>query len=364
MKLRLRAFCRYSRLSYYAYRHRYLAKFAAIGFFAIFIEILLVGMMPTDWAWLTRALLAFAVGLSVSFALNAWMNFQVQRKYMVGTFLRYAVVSSLSFTLNMVAIGLWRDLIGSSYGMARIVSSGTLFLLAYWLHRRYTFNRAMNFGIAVYTIPEEKVVPIFRKVGYHCDHVHIDLVDETMNEEAAPVDMGKLRQVKKLWKNTPIAMHFMTLEPERWLDQTWDYVDWYLFHANTPDLMERLTECRLHGKKVGVVWHDSCPVADVIHFLPHVDFVMVLGIAKPGVSGQKLHPRALAMAEVFDSLRDRYQYEVMFDGSVNAETIPSIRATYVVAASAVLRATDPVHMIHVLKTGARYEGRGSERSAA
>jgi len=360
----MRSLLRHSTLSYYVYRHRYLAKFAAIGLFAIFLEITLVGLMPADWEWLTRALFGFAVGLSVSFGLNAWLNFQVPRRYMLGTFLRYAVVSTMSFSLNMTAVYLYRDLVGPGYGWARMASAGVFFLFAYGLHRRFTFNRARQFGIAVYTVPEEKVAAIFRKVGYHCDHVHIDLVDETMNPDAAPVDLGKLRQVRRLWGNIPVAMHFMTTEPERYLAQTWDHVDWYLFHADTPHLMELITECRLQGKKVGVVWHQSCPMAEIWPFLPHVDFVMVLGIAKPGVSGQPLNPQALVMASVFDALRDRYGFEVMFDGSVNVETIPQIAAKYVVAASAVLRAGNPIRVIHVLKTGAKYEARGVERKAA
>ncbi|VTS04957.1 GtrA family protein [Tuwongella immobilis] len=352
---------RYSRLSYYAYRHRYLAKFAAIGVFAIVLEIMLVGMMPPNWGWVTRAFLAFLVGLSVSYSLNALVNFQVPKHYFWSTFARYALVSLVSFTLNMAAVTLFRDLSGQGYGWARLVSAGVLFLFAYALHRRFTFDQAREFGIAVYATPAEKVARIFRRVGYHCDHIHVDLVDETMNPHAAPVDLRKLRQVRRLWGDRlPVALHVMSTDPQRWLKLTWEQVDWYLLHANTPNLLHWICECRIRGKKVGIVWHESCDVETMFPLLPHVDFVMILGIGQPGVSGQPMNPRALQMAEWFDSMRSRYGYEVMFDGSVNTETIGRIRARYVVAASAVLQAMNPVRVIHVLKTGAKYEQRGAQ----
>ena len=82
---------------------------------------------------------------------------------------------------------------------------------------------------------------------------------------------------------------------------------------------------------------------------------MALGIEQPGRSGQKLIEDALRITDALDGMRERYGFEVMFDGGVNLTTIDRIRAKYVVAASAVLRASDPVRTAHSLRTGARYE---------
>jgi ribulose-phosphate 3-epimerase len=179
-----------------------------------------------------------------------------------------------------------------------------------------------------------------------------------MNPTCAPVDLGRLHLARKLWSGVPLCLHVMSLYPTRWLASTWNSVDWYLFHVNAREnLFHLMAECRLRRKKVGVVWHGSASLEELLPYLPHVDFVMVLGIANPGRSGQPIDEGALAVADLLDELRPRYGYEVMFDGSVNLSTIGRIRAKYIVAASAVLRATDPIRSVNSLKSSAKYERR-------
>jgi pentose-5-phosphate-3-epimerase/putative flippase GtrA len=357
---RLRRMASHSHASFLIYRYRYLAKFALIGFLSIVLEVELTRWLPSAWPWLTKAMAAFGLGLLVSFGLNATVNFRVPTRYLLHTFVRFAMVSFLSFGLNMVAVNWFRELSQAAYGEARLISSGVLFLLAYWLHRRYTFSLTRNFGIAVYASQSESVRRIFHRIGRNCDHVHVDLIDETMNRDCSPVDLRKLRIARELWRGVPVSLHVMSLAPSRWIAQTWQEVDWYLFHLNVrEDLHSLIAECRLRGKKVGIVWHQSVTVGELLPLLPHVDFVMVLGIAEPGRSGQSLLAEAVRVAAALDGLRARYGYELMFDGGINAATIGQIRAKYIVAASAVLRADDPVQVSHYLKTTGKYERRAA-----
>jgi pentose-5-phosphate-3-epimerase len=142
----------------------------------------------------------------------------------------------------------------------------------------------------------------------------------------------------------------MSLHPSNWISGTEQHVDWYLFHLGAREnLFELLSWCHRRGKKVGVVWHQSDPIERLYEFLPHVDFVMVLGIAVPGRSGQAISEAALAVAQMLSDLRPKYGYEVMFDGSVNQQTIDRIHAKYIVAASAVLNSQRPVQAIYQLK---------------
>ena len=85
--------------------------------------------------------------------------------------------------------------------------------------------------------------------------------------------------------------------------------------------------------------------------LPHVDFVMVLGIQDPGRSGQAILAEAIDMARTLTDIRGRYHYEVMFDGGVKTDNVSRIPAKYVVAASGVLQSEDPVHSSFVLRSG-------------
>jgi len=349
----------HTHLSYLIYRYRYLATFATIGILSIALEIMLVKyVMPVAWPWTSRASVAFVLGMLFSFTLNTTINFRVPWSYLLHTFWRFALVSTFSFALNMVVVNYFRPWLGDDYGWGRLVSAGVLFFLAYTLHRRFTFDRMHNFGIAVYASSSERVFRIFHRVGRTCNHLHVDLVDSTMKPGAEPVDLEALRRARRLWPNTPTCLHIMSLFPRRWVWQTWDEVDWYLFHVNAhDDLAELLFECRLRGKRVGIVWHTKEDFAHMLPLLAHVDFVMILGIAQPGQSGQPILEEAIVVADMFDRMRKRYGFEVMFDGGVNAGTITRIRAKYVVAASAVLRAKSPIRSTHCLQTGAKYEAR-------
>lgn len=357
---RTRRLVTHTPLAFLVYRYRYLAVFAAIGFVSILLELFLVHLMPADMPWTVRAGLAFIAGLVFSFALNARLNFDVPRSHLKATFGRFALVSTLSFGLNLLAISVLRLWLAQDYASARLVSSAALFLLAYRLHRLFTFDLTRNFGVAVYASAAERPSRIFAKIGRNCDHVHVDLVDETMNPAAAPVELGHLDQVRRLWPGIPVCLHVMSHTPAYWMCRAWDRVDWVLFHVGgSDDLFDLIAESRLRGKKVGVVWHVSNALTDMLPYLPHVDFVMVLGIAQPGKSGQKLLEEAVAVAETLDGMRPRYGFEVMFDGGVSVATLPRIRAKYIVSASAVLRATDPIRASHTLRTGARYDRRAA-----
>ncbi|MGD9713707.1 MAG: GtrA family protein [Thermomicrobiales bacterium] len=348
-------------ISFLRYRYRYLGVFTLIGLLSIVLELLVLQAMR-HWSinWPLKALLAFLLGLLFSFGCNAWLNFQVSRRYLLSTFVRFCGVSFLSFALNMVAVAIFRELFIEGYNTARLGSSALLFLLAYTLHRRFTFDQARNYGVAVYATVTEDVDSIYTRLGRNCDHVHIDLVDHTMNPHATPVDLDKVRHAQRLWPGLPFAVHLMSLTPRRWLDQLWDLGDWFLFHlAARDDLFDLILQCRTRDKKVGIVWHVSDSLAALLPYLPHVDFVMVLGIAQPGQSGQVLLDKAVQAADLLDRLRPRYGFQVMFDGGVGPGTIGRIRARYVVAASAVLRAADPVRASHSLRTGARYERRSA-----
>jgi pentose-5-phosphate-3-epimerase/putative flippase GtrA len=309
----------------------------------------------SDWPESTAKLSAFVVGLLVSFTLNSVLNFRVSRKYFWSTFFRFSMVSIASFILNRYAMNVAQAVYSLDYATSRLVCSGVLFLIAYAIHRKLTFREDRNFGIAVYASPGENVRRVFLKVGRNCDHIHIDLVDDSFAPEAK-VDLRKISLAKGLWPNVPFAIHLMTRQPDRWLDGCLPNVDWVLFSlASDTPLLPLIAKCHMHDKKCGVVWHVADPIESLYSYLPHVDFVMVLGIEKPGQSGQKIQMRALETANMLERLRSRYSFELMFDGSVNTETIRSIPARYVVAASSVLKAKQPAQAIYTLKSGAKRE---------
>ncbi|MCE9547601.1 MAG: GtrA family protein [Planctomycetia bacterium] len=345
------------------YRHRYLAGFTLIGLCSILIELAIRRALPNWWPPSCQTGLAFLVGLMLSLTLNLTVNFHVPRQYLLRTTAWFVGISLISFSLNAAVVYFLRATTAVTYDELRLATAGVLFTLAYSLHRTFTFDQSRNFGIAVYAVEDEDVDRIFAAVGWCCDHVHVDLVDETMQPDAAPVQLDRIDQVRRLWNGHPICLHVMSRRPRSWVHQTWQQVDWYLLHCDADDdLQELIFECRAHGKKVGVVWHSGVRPGRLLPYLPHVDFVMVLGIAEPGRSGQTLDEAGLAVARTLETMRAHYRFDLMFDGGVRTSNIAQIPGRYIVSASGVLNAPVPVMTAETLRLS-RYRRQDSRRAA-
>ncbi|HEY2883245.1 MAG TPA: GtrA family protein [Pirellulales bacterium] len=349
----------HSGLGYLLYRYRYLAGFTVIGFLSILLELWMMRhVLPSDWSLTTQSTVAFCVGIVISFVLNAFLNFQVTWRHLLRTFTWFVVISTISFALNMAVVRCVYGFTGEHYHRLRLLSAGALFVVGYTLHRRFTFNEARDFGLAVYACEAEDPQRLYQLVGRNCDHVHVDLIDETMSASAPAVRLENIAIARSLWRRCPLVLHIMSLKPREWMQRTWHLVDWYLFHLEADDnLFDLIIACRQQNKRVGVVWRPGLPAAMLLPYLPHVDIVMVLGIREPGKSGQQICPEAIELTSTLNRLRARYGYEMMFDGGVKASNISQIEAKYVVAASAVLNAERPIQAAHVLRSGAKYQSR-------
>ena len=327
------------------WRYRYLAGFVLFGFLSIALEVFLVeSLFPRSWPLATRSLLGFAAGLVFAFHMNARFNFRVPREYFLRTFILFTVVSVLSYALNLAATSFAPVVQVAGYPFSRFLTAGCLFLVAYNLHRKFTFRRTTrNLGLALYLRNPEELIDAYRRVGDQLDHVHIDVVDATFCPDADPADLSLIGDVRRMWTWQPVCLHVMSRQPLRWIEKCWDDFDWLLVHADVEDdVLEIIARCREHGRKVGVVWHHTVTVTDLMPFLPHIDFVMVLGIEQPGYSGQSIMPDAVRIAHIFSDLAPRYAYEVIFDGGVTTDNVHKLPACYVVSNSSVLRAENPV----------------------
>lgn len=353
-----------SGLSYYVYRHRYLACFTVIGLLSIVLELAVLQVLPSWWPWASQVVMSFIVGTAFSLVLNLTVNFHVPRHQVLRTSAWFVSISLFSFGLNTAVVWFLHATTDFAYSWLRLGIAGILFVVAYTLHRTFTFDQSRNFGIAVYASETEDINRVFETIGHCCDHVHVDLVDETVLETAAPVRLDRIDEVRRLWPGFPVCLHIMSRRPRVWAEKTWDTVDWFLFQCDVDgDLMELIFDCRLRGKKVGVVWHSTLPTGRLMPFLPHVDFVMVLGIAQPGMSGQPLSEQGLAVAHTLETMRHLYNFDLMFDGGVKAGNISHIPGRYIVSASGVLNAQKPTVAAHYMRRSP-YRPRAVQRDAA
>ena len=66
----------------------------------------------------------------------------------------------------------------------------------------------------MYTSEIGEIGKLYRKVGEQCDHIHIDLLDETFDAEAAPVNVLTIAVVRDLYRWHPaLPAHHVQAAP-------------------------------------------------------------------------------------------------------------------------------------------------------
>jgi ribulose-phosphate 3-epimerase len=347
------------RLSWLAWRHRYLGMFAIIGFFSIAIEVgIVLGLRSlTGHFSLGTSLIGFAIGMFFAFYGNYRFNFRVERRKFWRTLLLFALISCCSYGLNLSAKGQLDWLGWDYYPSARFLTSGALFAVAYYLHRHFTFRHAAkDLGLAVYAAQGTDVEAMFERIGEHCDHIHIDLVDETFKADAAPVEIPVIQRARESWPWHPFVLHIMSRRPAAWAKACLPLVDVVLIHVDVEDdPWSIMAGCRVAGKGFGIVSHHTVTLDRLLPLLPHCDYVLVLGIEKPGYSGQTMMPEALIMAETLAHLGMRHGFKLIFDGGVTVENVQRVPADMIVSSSSVLRSEDPIAAALALMTGVTHE---------
>jgi putative flippase GtrA len=178
------------------FRHRYLLLFTIFGFISICIEVALVALLPESLGYWQRSLIGFLVGMVFAAFANAKFNFRVSNRRLWFTIAAFAGISGFSYSMNLMLLDWAHDQQWTTYPQSRFFTSGILFLLAYWLHRRLTFRgEERDLGLAVYLAAPTDVPKMYERVGELADHIHLDLVDETFRADCAPVDCGKAEDV-------------------------------------------------------------------------------------------------------------------------------------------------------------------------
>lgn len=357
-------------IDYYRYKYRNLFTYVLIGIGSLVVEILVISGMwyasPNRWVNIS---IGFVCGMAFSYVLNAWYNFDEPENRNARTFEIFAAISLFAFSLNIFLIqyvfqpflgDMLRELAGmqiqqfvQEYGLMRFASAATVFLISYSFHIRYTFD-IKKVGLAVYLSETEDVHLVNSKVNTRPDFVHLDLVDKSYNKDADPVDLGVVDDVKSIYPDTPRMVHIMSETPLKWMKELHGDADSLIFHPEG-DIGELITFCCENGCQPGLCISYDTQIEPFNQYLEDLNIIQVLGIERPGVSGQGMTPESLAtVARLQELKRDGYDFDVCFDGGVKRSNVDKIDAKYVVSASAVLKAQNPKRALYDLKTNARH----------
>lgn len=190
------------------------------------------------------------------------------------------------------------------------------------------------------------------------DWIHVDVMDGRFvpNLTLGPV---VVKAVKQAAGPTPLDVHLMIVEPERYLE---DFVaagaDTLTVHVEASTHLHRtLSAIRELGCRPGVSLNPHTPPEALDYVLELVDLVLVMSV-NPGFGGQSMIESSLRKVAWFRERIDGLglDVDIEVDGGIkpaNAWRFAEAGATAVVSGSGVFKADDRAAAIAALKAAAR-----------
>jgi len=330
--------------------------YVAFGLLSLILEFFIrTYLLSLDANQIIATLLAITCGILFAFWANVKFNFKIPKSRKFRALVYFVIISCISgllqwFLKKLLAFEFL------SYEWSRLIISGTVFILAYALHRKYSFRDFKKVGVAIYANGVEDLKHIHSKIGHYPDFIHVDIVDKSISKNAEDVKTYRLETMKAYWPNTQVQTHIMSKEPSKWLGQVLPYSDVVYVHAecdeNVSEIFERIKNS---GKKAGLAITMATNPHEVIELLKKTFYVLLLTIPKLGSSGQKFDMDGLERIKQINSLPFRNQFVLCIDGGVNENIVNMLNVENIVSGSSVLKNPDPKRQIMRLQTVGRYE---------
>jgi ribulose-phosphate 3-epimerase len=177
-------------------------------------------------------------------------------------------------------------------------------------------------------------------------HVHIDMVDQSFNNNVSwpYFDGSKISEAAGLTSLQAIEVDLMVANPievgKEWLEIGAAAL---IFHIENLQGAEELIELKAkHQFSLGFAVSNDTPLDHLNIYVPHADFIQLMGISKIGTQGQPFDSRVL---ERMATVRRLYpKLAISVDGGVNLETISNLKdvgADRFVAGSAIINSAEP-----------------------
>lgn len=170
----------------------------------------------------------------------------------------------------------------------------------------------------------------FVRANYPCDHIHIDVCDNTFVKNNTWPTPGRITSLKL---SLPFDVHLMIAKPERAATQ------WIACGARRVFIhIETLSNIACHlSPHIGLAINLETPIDDSTLLLARLNAILLMSVM-PGWSGQTFHPKVIKKIKKLRSLK--YSGVIAVDGGItkkNAARIFRAGADELIAASAVFK---------------------------
>ena len=338
------------------YRTRFLSLYVFIGVISLLLELAIRSqLLLLELNVYIATSISLAISILFAFFGNTYFNFRIPPSRRNRALFYFLVISILSWTLQWIVSQIIIKQV-FSYEEGRILISGSLFLVAYILHRRFTFRDFKRVGVAIYANGVENLKGIYERIGQYPDFIHVDIVDQTFSEDAVETNVFRMETIRAFWPNHEIHTHIMSKTPSRWLSEVLPHSDLIYLHLESDEPLEHLLDSIRSAKvRAGLALTMETEPDQAITDLENADAVMLLTIQEPGKSGQKFEMEALNRIEQLNRMNFRNKIRICVDGGVNEKIAPLLHVEDLVSGSSVLNHSDPKRQILNLQTAGRYD---------
>ena len=341
---------------FFLYQKKFLIIHIIIGFLSILFELFLRNIfIKLNSNNLIYNYLPLLFGILFAFYFNVRFNFSVPKIFLRRSLIYFFLISWLSFLIqknikNFITIEFL------DYNSQRLFFSGLFFLIGYFFHITFTFKKIIRVGVAIYANGYEELQKIKNKIEEYPDFIHVDIVDDTMKENADHIDFSKLEKINFYWPKKEIHTHIMSKNPKYIIDKVLKFSKIIYVHHEINENIESIKNYMIKNNVVpGIVLTAKNNYPNLDKVIGQFKEVMILSIDTPGYSGQKFNEKTFDLINRIDERKDRKKLKLLVDGGVNSKLIKKINCEKIVSGSAVLRSDKPIIEIMKLQTVSRYE---------
>ena len=344
-------------INFFIYKNKHLIIYIFIGILSLLFELsirqILIKIFSGKSLLLHTSVLC---GVIFAFYFNIKFNFNVPKLHLKRSLIYFLIISFGAYVVQF-SVKRYVDFGNLSFEQTRFLISGTFFLIGYFFHLKFSFKDNIKLGVAIYANGYENIKKIYEKIGPYPDFIHVDIIDNTMNQNALDTKLSKLEVVKAYWPNHQIHTHIMSKHPLNCLDEEiYKFSDIIYFHYESLDDKNKIIrEIKNHKKVPGLVLHSVNKYENLDSIVKDFNEILVLSIKQCGVSGQNFEEKSFSLIDNLNSLSQRNKFKICVDGGVKSNLISKFSSERVVSGSDVLNNKNPKRQIMRLQTLSRYE---------